>query len=683
MQFPRLGQAQFSRDKRSFSCDIRVVRHITSAAAMQTWKDAFLGATKVRTPTRSKDAQSRRTRRRWVGPYLFVTALVVPLVYSNATIDPVLLPRFLIVSLLGIVMITAFGVGIVRSTTTLSVNRAEAIVIGCLIVYILVAAISVLIAGPTPDGKFELLKVATLTWLIYASSRAIDGERSTLTLLAKLVIMGSLLVGGFGILQYYQVALFEWMKRDITVDSTMAHRNLLASFLILAFPFVAYAFLELNGRWRVASAAAILISIFLLVALQTRSAWVAFPLGLAFSLIVLAVVTKRARPTRDRRRPYRGRLIQGTVLTALGLSIALLFYSPGARAPMRDHVGSLVQLRHASIQERLQLWTRTIRMIREHPLTGVGLGNWRVVVPKYGTEGLRSDKGTLHFQRPHNDFLWAASETGLLGGVLYIAVFMTVLGLAVSAMARAPSMHDRVVLALMLLGVSCYVLVSVFSFPKERIAHSVYLALLIGTVLSFHRDAGGRPAAWAFSKRWTMAIVVLVWIVTLIAGRFALPRYNAEVHLRRAFEARAVKNWPLMLTHLDRIDRRYYIMDPTSTPVAWYRGVAHFEMGEAAAALADFRSALEVHPNHVHVLNNIATCHTLRGEHDDAVRTYKRAIAIASRFEEARINLGFLLHSLGRDEEAYEVLAPSAGYATSPRFRECFRLVKTALGLEN
>ena len=85
----------------------------------------------------------------------------------------------------------------------------------------------------------------------------------------------------------------------------------------------------------------------------------------------------------------------------------------------------------------------------------------------------------------------------------------------------------------------------------------------------------------------------------------------------------------------------------------------------------------------MHVLNNIATCQTLQGEYNDAVRTYRKAIEIAPRFEEARINLGFLLHNSGRDQEAYDVLAPCAGYVTSPRFRECFRLVRTALGLED
>jgi O-antigen ligase len=105
-----------------------------------------------------------------------------------------------------------------------------------------------------------------------------------------------ILVGGFAILQYYQVAIFEWMKRDTTVDSTMGHRNLLASFLALAFPFVAYAFFELHGRWRVGGAVTMLSSVFLLVALQSRAVWVGFSAGLAFSLLVLAVGVKHARP---------------------------------------------------------------------------------------------------------------------------------------------------------------------------------------------------------------------------------------------------------------------------------------------------------------------------------------------------------------------------------------------------
>ena len=619
-----------------------------------------------------------------------MTALLVPLVYSNATIDPVLPLRFLIVSLLGLVLVTAFGVRIVRTPTTLSLRRSEALVFGFLVAYTIVATVALVVAGPTPDGIFGLLKIAVWIGLIYASARAIDGDPNTLAFLAKCVITSSFLVGGFALLQYYQIAVFEWMKRDTTVDSTMAHRNLLASFVLLSLPYVAFGWLELHGLWRWASAATFLGSTFLLAVLQTRSVWVAFPAGLAGSLLVLAAVS-RLRPLADRSHAYRRRILAAAALMGLALGLALLFYAPGARAPMLDHVGSLVQTGNASIQERLQLWSRTLRMIRDHPLTGVGLGNWRVVIPTYGMEGLRADTGTLHFQRPHNDWLWVASETGVLGGILYVGIFASVLGVAVAAMLRAQSPRHRMILTLMLFGLIGYVVDSLFSFPMERISHSVYLALVVGTVLS-HSRGSGRPQsrgagelrpAFSLGHRWTLAIVVLAWGTMGRAALVAASRYSAEVHLRRALEARAVRDWPRMAAQLDRIDRRFYAMDPSSAPVIWYRGVAHFEMGDTTAAMADFRSALEVHPHHAHVLNNIATCQTLRREYDEAIGNYRRAIEVAPRFEAARVNLGALLHSLGRDQEAYDVLEPCVAYATSARFAECFRSVKAALGLRD
>ena len=171
-----------------------------------TWKDAFVGATQVRIPARSNDPKRRRPRNDWAGLYLFVTALVVPLVYSNATIDPVLLPGFLVVSLLGIAMVAAYGVGIVRSKETLTVNRAEAIVIGCLIAYILVAAISVLIAGPTPDGNFELLKLAR-SMVIHASSRASARTKTMHCCQARTTAHPRRRLRD---LQYYKGALVEW-----------------------------------------------------------------------------------------------------------------------------------------------------------------------------------------------------------------------------------------------------------------------------------------------------------------------------------------------------------------------------------------------------------------------------------------------------------------------------------------
>jgi O-antigen ligase len=424
---------------------------------------------------------------------LGVTALAVPLLYSTATLDPVLLLRFLVVSALGLGLASLFLVRAVRTHVTLSLGRREAIVFAILAAHGLTAAFSIARTGITPDGIFDLLKIVLLAWLIFASTRALqDPNGDGLLFLGKCAIASLCLVGGFAILQYYQIAVFEWMLYDTTVDSTMAHRNLLASFVLLALPFVMYAFVAGGGPWRLAGALGVAIAGFLLVALQTRSAWVAFTGGLTVSVIAFGVATYRARPRSDSDAPWRRRFLQAAAVAIVASCVALVFPSPAARAPMREHAGSLVQLENASIRERLQLWSRTLHMIGDHPFTGVGLGNWRIVIPAYGTSGLRSETGTLHFQRPHNDVLWVTSETGLLGGALYLALFVTLFVLAVIAVMRASTTRQRLASALILLGLSGYWLDSLFSFPRERVTHGIYLALLIGALLAMHPASPSR-----------------------------------------------------------------------------------------------------------------------------------------------------------------------------------------------
>jgi hypothetical protein len=60
------------------------------------------------------------------------------------------------------------------------------------------------------------------------------------------------------------------------------------------------------------------------------------------------------------------------------------------------------------------IWTAT-RMVREHPVFGIGLGKFREVS--------RQVYGDKYYRPPHNSVLWAASEGGLLVLGLYFLLF--------------------------------------------------------------------------------------------------------------------------------------------------------------------------------------------------------------------------------------------------------------------
>ena len=82
---------------------------------------------------------------------------------------------------------------------------------------------------------------------------------------------------------------------------------------------------------------------------------------------------------------------------------------------------------------RIELWQRSIRMIECKPLLGFGVGSWAVenlnhieydeedsVNKNYSS--IFTTVGNIFYLRPHNDFLWIASETGSIGLVLYLSL---------------------------------------------------------------------------------------------------------------------------------------------------------------------------------------------------------------------------------------------------------------------
>lgn len=91
-----------------------------------------------------------------------------------------------------------------------------------------------------------------------------------------------------------------------------------------------------------------------------------------------------------------------------------------------DRLGTLTESGVVQGDARSDLWSTTPAIIADHPLLGVGYGNFSVASPRYG---LRDVDG-LPFDHPHNVPLTFAVETGLVGGAAFLALLFTVVGTA-------------------------------------------------------------------------------------------------------------------------------------------------------------------------------------------------------------------------------------------------------------
>lgn len=149
-----------------------------------------------------------------------------------------------------------------------------------------------------------------------------------------------------------------------------------------------------------------LASVFMLLTL-TRTAI----LGAVAGLVVIALVQKR-----------KG-LIGG--LVAIALSALLVLPGVAARfgtldaesTPQGTPTGN-------TLVWRLHYWTEVIPLANSNPLTGIGLDS-----TQYETDSAK---------QPHNDFIRAYVETGLVGLIFYVSMLVALVGNARRAVQRAP-----------------------------------------------------------------------------------------------------------------------------------------------------------------------------------------------------------------------------------------------------
>ena len=174
---------------------------------------------------------------------------------------------------------------------------------------------------------------------------------------------------------------------------------------------------------------------------------------------------------------YRGRRAQVVVFLALLTSVAAVFFSVTPNAWERisefDATGS----------GRSGLWKVAWRITEDHPVTGVGLGNFVEQAPKYTTQPGKLEVVRNIAERPHvthNVYLQFLAETGFVGLVLFLGLLLTCMRAAWRAGNLFDSKGDPEMAALSracLIAIIAFASASVFISDGNDIRFWLLLAL--------------------------------------------------------------------------------------------------------------------------------------------------------------------------------------------------------------
>lgn len=283
-----------------------------------------------------------------------------------------------------------------RSNSLLS--RDLPVAFWVIVAFVVLAATSALWAPDQAQLRYQLgrlVQAAVFLLVVYTAASTRKGFRT---------IIWAFLVGSV-VTAAYSIATGSYDSGRL---SGIFDPNYFAAELIPAILVSFFIFISHSGRTRAVAGSVLVFDIVAFSLTQSRGGIA----GLAVGLVAAVAFAGRARP----------RAIAG-VLVVLAAGMGYYF----AFAPY--HVQSTFSSSLAGASSgRADEWRIALRMFENHPVDGVGLGNFIAVEPSYSTQTVNLNFVNLVVTRPlvaHNSYLEVAAELGLGG----LALFVSILGI--------------------------------------------------------------------------------------------------------------------------------------------------------------------------------------------------------------------------------------------------------------
>ena len=554
------------------------------------------------------------------------------LVFSFSTLDPVLHIRFLFLSVslcVGILLYLLRRKKILNSSLT---NSSLQIYLALIFFYI----ISSLYNGLVAESIFICLRL----FIFYVFSIVIINlivEYGYMQYCYAVIVFLFFL----SIIYFFQV-INNYSSVDFLFSSSMANKNLLGSVIFLCLPFLIYVMSIGSRLWRVLCYIILFLALLVLMFVKSTAVLIA----LMISSVSFLILSKKNL--------FSKYLIRACSLFIIISCVYFKCFSDDHN--IKNKVSSFIEYRSSA---RLVLYKSTFCLIKDNFFLGVGAGNWKIRIPEYG---VYSDdeldhtyyNGINFVQRPHNDFLWVFAEAGIFGGICYIVLFLVLL-IKSYLLFKSSFNKDKLFYLLIFSTVLGYSFISMVDFPMERISHNILFFLIIAIIVSGTINHGNQPRIYM-----SISVLYVFLIIAFFSMYIGYVRYNSEIHATNAIRYKIENNWPMVISEVNKAyDDHYCDIDNTSTPLLWYRGFAYFQQNKVDKALADFKQAYKANPNHIDVLNNIATCYGILGNTDKAKEFYKKLLSLNPTFKQCRVNLAIILYNENKYTESLDIILQS------------------------
>ncbi|MCF8423594.1 MAG: O-antigen ligase family protein [Bacteroidia bacterium] len=386
--------------------------------------------------------------------------------------------------------------------------------------------------------------------------------------------------------------------------------------------------------WKYLSIICVVLNFAIIALLQTKAVWIA--LVLSGVLIVLLIFYQRIN--------WNFNLKWGIIIAVIVINVFFIFIQPQiikkglAYNELNTVAGNNANKKELD-NERLQLWDKTYYMIKQHPLLGVGMGNWQIHFPNATLKGMyRAEDLNYTFQRPHNDILWIIAETGFIGFNLFLIFIVSLLAFLLQTTKIMSTKKSNYLESLLcIIFIIGFYTTAFFDFPKERIEHLIWINIIFSFAYYLIKENNELKFLSSFKvKKLHYAAIISMPVITTIIGIY---RYKGEFFTRKMYDQKKIANNAGVLQQGKKALNFVYSIDPTSLPIKWYTGNSYAILGNYMQAKNDLLTAKNKNPYNRNVLNDLASAYVNTNQKDSAIYYYLEASRISPRFDDPKLNL--------------------------------------------
>ncbi len=546
--------------------------------------------------------------------------------------------------------------------------------------FLMVGLVSSFFALNHRETYFDIAKTALFLMGAFFSALLIVRTPAWQDKISRLAILSAIPALIIGSVQYIQrVVMYEQdflpdgRVVEYAVTAVMGHKNIYSAYIALLLPFAAFGTYRFRGKWQLAAIIISFLILMMIILLKTRSAWLGLGVGLIVSSLALVVHGKSILLV--------PRWRKGILAALLLLIIALVpLMWTGRTAPEFSIPGraySIIDPQSPHNIHRLTAWRSSVEMIRDHPLMGVGPGNWRIAILYY-FEGKNVRIEAVNWARPHNDFLWVFAEKGMVGFVLFVAIFVMgfhYLFRIIKGRHEQTETFEKIFALCLASGMAIYLTDSLFSFPYERIEIQGLLFVMLGASAAHHHKLSSRGGV-RMNSRYLMAFTVLICSFGLLVGYQSI---KMEVHINKAIQALKDENWAESLRRSRASSTQFKSLDNNGYPVEYIKGLAFAGMHDHESSYALYHEAKKQSPRNTWILYNLSLACIQLGKMDEAEKHLLEANRVVSGSSSVLSSLSNIYYSRGEYRKARAMLMMIDNWEQDSRIRNNIHILDRLL----